>query len=46
MLESLLFFFAVGFACELAAINRIGRKKIKKQVELIQLLKELKERKN
>ena len=45
MLESLLFFFAVGVACELAAINRNGRKKIKQQAELIQLLKELKERK-
>ncbi|CEV42130.1 MULTISPECIES: YrzO family protein [Bacillus] len=46
MLESLLFFFAVGVGCELAAINRNGRKKIKQQAELIQLLKELKERKN
>ncbi|PDX92874.1 YrzO family protein [Bacillus thuringiensis] len=46
MLESLLFFFAVGVACELVAINRNGRKKIKQQAELIQLLKELKERKN
>ena len=45
MLESLLFFFAVGVACELAAINRNGRKTIKQQAELIQLLKELKERK-
>ncbi|WP_370991592.1 YrzO family protein [Bacillus tropicus] len=43
MLESLLFFFAVGVACELAAINRNGRKKIKQQAEMIQLLKELKE---
>lgn len=31
MLESLLFFFAVGVACELAAINRNGRKTIKQQ---------------
>ncbi|QWH43094.1 YrzO family protein [Bacillus toyonensis] len=45
MLESLLFFFAVGVACELAAINRNGRKKVKQQAELIQLLKELKEEK-
>ena len=45
MLESLLFFFAVGVGCELATINRNGRKKIKQQAELIQLLKELKERK-
>lgn len=45
MLESLLFFFAAGVACELAAINRNGRKNIKQQAELIQLLKELKERK-
>ena len=45
MLESLLFFFAVGVACELAAINRNGRKKIKQQAEMIELLKELKERK-
>ncbi|MDX5946341.1 YrzO family protein [Bacillus cereus group sp. BfR-BA-00431] len=44
MLESLLFFFAVGVACELAAINRNGRKKIKRQAEMIELLKELKER--
>ncbi|MDL2419196.1 YrzO family protein [Bacillus shihchuchen] len=44
MLESLLFFFAVGVACELAAINRNGRKKIKQQAEMIQLLKELKEK--
>ena len=41
MLESLLFFFAVGVACELAAINRNGRKKIEQQAELIELLKEL-----
>ncbi|ABY41458.1 YrzO family protein [Bacillus mycoides] len=46
MLESLLFFFAAGVACELAAINRNGRKNIKQQAELIQLLKDLKERKN
>ncbi len=46
MLESLLFFFAVGVACELAAINRNGRKKIKQQAEMIQLLKELKEKKH
>lgn len=47
MLESLLFFFAIaiGIACELAAINRNGRKKIKQQAEMIQLLKELHERK-
>ncbi|PGY12268.1 YrzO family protein [Bacillus cereus] len=38
-------FFAAGVACELAAINRNGRKNIKQQAELIQLLKELKERK-
>ena len=44
MLESLLFFFAVGVACELAAINRNGRKKIKQQAEMIELLKELKEK--
>ncbi|MDA2638276.1 YrzO family protein [Bacillus cereus] len=37
MLESLLFFFAVGVACELAAINRNGRKKIKQQAELIHM---------
>ncbi len=29
MVESLLFFFAVGIACELAVINLNGRKKIK-----------------
>ena len=46
MLESLLFFFAVGVACELAAINRNGRKKIKQQVELIQLLKRIERKKN
>ncbi|EEL50903.1 MULTISPECIES: YrzO family protein [Bacillus cereus group] len=45
MSESLLFFLAVGIACELAAINRNGRKKIKQQAEMIQLLKELQERK-
>ncbi|WP_410985165.1 YrzO family protein [Bacillus cereus] len=45
MLESLLFFFAIGIACELAAINRNSRKKIKQQAEMIQLLKELHERK-
>ncbi|MFE6139252.1 YrzO family protein [Bacillus sp. NPDC057893] len=45
MLESLLFFFAAGVACELAAINRNGRKKIEQQAELIELLKELQERK-
>lgn len=45
MLESLLFFFAVGIAGELAAINRNGRKKIKQQAEMIKLLKELHERK-
>ena len=44
MLESLLFVFAVGVDCELAAINRNGRKKIKQQAEMIELLKELKER--
>ena len=46
MLESLLFFFAVGVACELATINRNGRKKIKQQVELIQLLKRIERKKN
>ncbi|MBK5425199.1 MULTISPECIES: YrzO family protein [Bacillus] len=45
MLESLLFFFAIGIACELAVINLNGRKKIKQQAEIIQLLKELSERK-
>ncbi|EJQ56289.1 YrzO family protein [Bacillus mycoides] len=45
MLESLLFFFAIGIACELAAINRNGHKKIKQQAEMIQLLKELHEKK-
>ena len=45
MLESLLFFFAVGVACELAAINRNGRKKIKQQAEMIQLLKRVKRKK-
>ena len=44
MLESLLFFFAVGVACELAEINRNGGKRIKQQAEMIELLKELKER--
>ena len=46
MLESLLFFFAVGVACELAAINRNGRKKIKQQAEMIQLLKRVKRKKH
>ncbi|MGK8429833.1 YrzO family protein [Bacillus cereus] len=46
MLESLLFFFAAAFTCELAAINRNGRKNIEQQAELLQLVKELMERKN
>ncbi|MGR5989113.1 YrzO family protein [Bacillus sanguinis] len=46
MLESLLFFFAVGVACELAAINRNGRKKIKQQAEMIQLLKRVERKKH
>ncbi|MGR5908816.1 YrzO family protein [Bacillus paranthracis] len=46
MLESLLFFFAVGVACELAAINRNGRKKIKQQAEMIELLKRVKRKKH
>ncbi|PDM38018.1 YrzO family protein [Bacillus cereus] len=39
------FFFAVGVACELAAINRNGRKKIKQQAEMIQLFKKSLKRK-
>jgi len=46
MLESLLFFFAAGVACELAAINRNGRKNIEQQAELLQLVKVLTKRKN
>ncbi|KAB2488281.1 YrzO family protein [Priestia endophytica] len=45
MLEGVLFFFAAGIACELAAINRNGRKKVKQQAEVIELLRELIERK-
>ncbi|MCE0739269.1 YrzO family protein [Bacillus inaquosorum] len=40
MLEGLLFFISAGIVCELAAINRNGRKNIKQQEELIQVLKE------
>ncbi|MFJ7951899.1 YrzO family protein [Lysinibacillus sp. NPDC096418] len=38
---SLLFFFATAIGCELAAINRNGRKKIKQQAEMIHLLIDL-----
>ncbi|MCY9043626.1 YrzO family protein, partial [Bacillus inaquosorum] len=31
MLEGLLFFISAGIVCELAAINRNGRKNIKQQ---------------
>ncbi|MBU5248099.1 YrzO family protein [Bacillus halotolerans] len=41
MLEGLLFFISAGIVCELAAINRNGRKNIKQQEEFNQLLKEL-----
>lgn len=40
MFEGLLFFISAGIVCELAAINRNGRKNIKQQAELIQILKE------
>ena len=46
MLESLLFFFVAGVACELAAINRNGRKNIEQQAELLQLVKALTKRKS
>lgn len=40
MIEGLLFFISAGIVCELAAINRNGRKNIKQQAELIQILRE------
>lgn len=46
MLTSLSFFFAAGFACELVAINRNGRRKIKQQDEMILLLRDLLQQKN
>lgn len=44
MLESLLFFLPSELLVSLQRINRNGRKKIKQQAEMIELLKELKER--
>ncbi|CAM4298713.1 YrzO family protein [Bacillus manliponensis] len=44
MLESFLFFFIVAVVCELAMINRNGRKTQEQNKEIIELLKELRER--